>query len=309
MICANDNTRLIACVKVYSGKSYVYSWDSTKFKIVSAFYFNAKVLPVGVVGLNTELNYTSLENTTGVYSFTSPKDAFAYFYMAPVASQATVSPSDLEGSQIELGTTPTEYEPYKGKTYTIQLGNTIYGGELDVITGELRVAHGEVDLGDLDYIYESSWGVSSDFYTNDIQNAVKAPLNDSTIANAICSQYKIVSRNTMYNSSESAIAILTNGIMKIRDSRYTSASDFKTAVTGQTLVYELATPYTIQLTPQQIRMLKGTNHLNCNTGDLSIKYYPDNVLGQLKGDIEKGLNAYYEYQIQALWDKIEELQA
>jgi hypothetical protein len=33
------------------------------------------------------------------------------------------------------------------------------------------------------------------------------------------------------------------------------------------------------------------------------------VLGQLKGDIEKGLNAYYDYQIQALWDKIEELQA
>lgn len=175
--------------------------------------------------------------------------------------------------------------------YNPNLPDAIYGGELDVITGELTVTHGEVDLGDLDYIYESSWGVSSDFYTNDIQNAVKAPLNDSTIANAICSQYKIVSRNTIYNSSESAIAILTNGIMKIRDSRYTSASDFKTAVTGQKFVYELAEPYTIQLPPQQIRLLKGTNHLSCNTGDLSIKYYPDNVLGQLKGDIEDEIDA------------------
>jgi hypothetical protein len=70
-------------------------------------------------------------------------------------------------------------------------------------------------------------------------------------------------------------------------------------MSGVQLVYELATPYTIQLTPQQIRLLKGTNHLSCNTGDLSIKYYPDNVLGQLKGDIEDE----YDERVEVLEEK------
>jgi hypothetical protein len=157
--------------------------------------------------------------------------------------------TDKDTTQLELGNIATTYEPYKGKTYTIQLGDTIYGGELDVLTGELIVTHGYIESYNGEPL-PSTWISDRDEY-----------------------------------------------------------SEGATPTIGAQVVYELATPYTIQLTPQQIRLLKGTNHLSCNTGDLSIKYYPDNVLGQLKGDIEKGLNAYYDYQIQALWDKIEELQA
>lgn len=39
--------------------------------------------------------------------------------------------------QIELGTTPTAYEPYQlGTTATLTLPETVYGGELDAVTGE-----------------------------------------------------------------------------------------------------------------------------------------------------------------------------
>ena len=75
-------------------------------------------------------------------------------------------------------------------------------------------------------------------------------------------------------------------------------------MSGVQLVYELATPITIQLTPQQLRLLKGTNNISCNTGDLSIKYYPDNVLGQLKGNIE----SEYDAIIQNLLERIEALE-
>jgi hypothetical protein len=63
----------------------------------------------------------------------------------------------------------------------------------------------------------------------------------------------------------------TCGIV-IKDSRYTDATAFKTAVTGQTLVYELATPQRFQLTPHQIKLLAGYNYITSNAASLAISY-------------------------------------
>lgn len=38
--------------------------------------------------------------------------------------------------QLELGTTATAYAPYTGQTSTLTLPHTIYGGEVDAVTGE-----------------------------------------------------------------------------------------------------------------------------------------------------------------------------
>ena len=40
---------------------------------------------------------------------------------------------------VELGSTATPYEPYTGRSITINLGQTVYGGKLDVLSGELTV--------------------------------------------------------------------------------------------------------------------------------------------------------------------------
>ena len=188
--------------------------------------------------------------------------------------------------------------------YNPNLPEAIYGSELDVLTGKLTVTHVEVDLGDLEWSYDSTNARFSAFISTK-----KQPASNRTEP-LVCSCYYAITdgRGVSEVPDGSIYSVTSSYRIYIHDSRYTDATAFKTAVTGQTLVYELAEPYTIQLTPQQVRLLKGTNNLSCNTGDLSIKYYPDNVLGQLKGDIEKGLNAYYDYQIQALWDKIGELQ-
>lgn len=44
----------------------------------------------------------------------------------------TTSPSQV---MFEIGDTPTNYEPYAGNTYTIDLDGTHYGGEVDVVNG------------------------------------------------------------------------------------------------------------------------------------------------------------------------------
>lgn len=43
-----------------------------------------------------------------------------------------VNPSDF---MVELGSTPTAYEPYQGSTTTLTLPETIYGGTVDAVTG------------------------------------------------------------------------------------------------------------------------------------------------------------------------------
>ena len=76
--------------------------------------------------------FTSEENVTGVYGLRTPGEA-----------EIAISANLTEGSsydftiQIAVGTEKlTAYEPYQGQAYTVQLGQTVYGGTLDVGTGE-----------------------------------------------------------------------------------------------------------------------------------------------------------------------------
>ena len=50
------------------------------------------------------------------------------------------------------------------------------------------------------------------------------------------------------------------------------------AGTPMQYVYKIATPYTIQLTSQQLSMLKGMNNVWSDTGDTSLVYVADNKM-------------------------------
>ena len=58
-------------------------------------------------------------------------DSALYFYASGVETTATIS-----NIQLEVGSTPTPYEPYQpGTTATLTLPETIYGGTVDAVTG------------------------------------------------------------------------------------------------------------------------------------------------------------------------------
>ena len=46
--------------------------------------------------------------------------------------------------QMEYGNKTSPYEPYKGHVVTLEFGQTVYGGMLDVVTGVLTVTHGSI---------------------------------------------------------------------------------------------------------------------------------------------------------------------
>lgn len=60
----------------------------------------------------------------------------------------------------------------------------------------------------------------------------------------------------------------------ISDDRLTgTAADVQATLSGQMLVYELATPVTYTLTTEQLTALKGTNNLWADCGPVEAKYW------------------------------------
>lgn len=169
--------------------------------------------------------------------------------------------------QLELGSPATSYEPYQGSTYTTSLGQTVYGGTLDMVTGQLVVDKAIVDLGTL------SWGMSGSgntafFYANTASLGVASDITASL--NYICENYSIVSVSS--GGTATGMAFTSASQLRIRDATYSDAASFKTAMNGVQLVYELATPLTYTLTAQQIQTLLGTNNVWASSGKILLRY-------------------------------------
>ena len=160
-----------------------------------------------------------------------------------------------------------------GATYTIDLNGTRYGGTLDVVSGVLTVDRAYVDLGSLNW---NKYNADYSYFRN------ITPLPSIGYASIsyqpLCSIYPYkggtgtASTNlldkSLYKDWNSAVYFI------ISDSSYGTATDFKTAMNGVQLVYELATPLTIQLTPTATKSLEGENNISANCGQITeVKYF------------------------------------
>ena len=186
---------------------------------------------------------------------------------------ATVMP------QIELGSTPTPYEPYTGRTYPITFpseAGTVYGAYVDVTGGELVVDRAIVDMGSLEWYKSTS---PQRFESAVAIDNCKPPSLNSDVADILIECYKTVSANT--TSENSAIAMNTAGLLRVYDSgKYEAMSrqEFKTAMSGVQLLYPLAEPIHYPLTATEIRTLLGQNNLWADTGDTEVEYRADTKL-------------------------------
>lgn len=127
-------------------------------------------------------------------------------------------------------------------TETLYSAGTVYDSK--VPSGLITRRIGSVDLGTLDYTYDTS-GSRPYFYTV-IQNKVVNTLNMS------CSKYSV--GETLYSTVDKTITSAQYHEahqLTIYDSAYTDAASFKAAVSGLILNYELAEPTTEQGTPFQ----------------------------------------------------------
>ena len=226
------------------------------------------------------LNY-GYSNSYKSFSFTitdSEANQMAYLVFEPIVIGATFSDIELMQNMIELGSTATAYEPYQGETYDITFpseAGTVYGGTLDVTNGVLTVDRVSVDLGALHWSYYSD--SSTEFFTtNSLSTLIKSTGNNDRM-NGYCSVFDIRALWGDNFSSLDCVIAATGTNLRARWLAYTNASEFIAAVTGQILVYPLATPITYTLTPQEIRTLLGVNNIWADTGDITELIYPVNT--------------------------------
>ena len=154
-----------------------------------------------------------------------------------------------------------------------------YGGTLDTVSGLLTVTHNIADMGDLTWTYYTDSTVPM-FYA-DLPNGKPNDTTSGTAYIDICSAYKklintVVTAGAFTSADNGAFAQNKRSQscrILVTNFAYTDAASFKSAMTGQTVVYELATPVTYQLTPAQVETLKSqTNIILPYGGEASVSY-------------------------------------
>ena len=160
--------------------------------------------------------------------------------------------------------TDTTYEPYNGQDITIQFGNTYYGGTLDFVSGVLTVDRVLVTMGDFNWTTSMAGG-NVVFKTQTALPNVKI-LTTARQTNGISSAYEF--SNTA--NDKTCFIYNADGCLYVRDTSYSTASDFKTGVSDVQVCYEI-NPTTIQLSPSQINTLVGQNNLSAPLDGQSIQ--------------------------------------
>lgn len=207
--------------------------------------------------------------------FTTESGGYYRFWVYRNAQAGGVDPSGVISVQLELGSTATTYEPYTGQTVEVQFpdsAGTVYGGTLDVTTGELVVDWAMVDLGML------TWRVDPNRPTVKYSSSLKDLIfRESPWANALCSVYALYKNgpDTLSSGQFSTTNAYGAGNIFFKDEAFNgkTGAEVKEYLTGVQLVYELADPTIYQLTPSEIKTLVGENNIWADTGDITVKYY------------------------------------
>jgi hypothetical protein len=254
---ASDNWNTSGYIPAKQNQNYVLSGYNnlapSNFEI--CFYDSNKTF---ISGLN--------QNT---FTFTSPSGT--------VYIRIDYKKVDENTVQLQFGSTPSSYVPYATPhTYTINFVDgsnplIVYGGTLDVLSGVLTVDRAYVNMGDL------SWTKPSNYTKIFYAQPSNVKIGVSGQIQTICSQYPSVACNdfsTLDTYYDKVVTIQKNASSIVAvDSGYSSASDFKTAMNGVQLVYELATPQTYQLTPTEVKSLLENNVIYADAGKVTVTYY------------------------------------
>lgn len=177
--------------------------------------------------------------------------------------------------------TDNTYEQYVEPTvYTISLGDTRYLAELDVTSGELIVKGTYTTLTSVERLLTNTSGQYR-FASNGSYADAKIPSSNTQIATIYSSMFNAISADNTYAKVE-GIALHTNRrIFLYSDAWKTKTAAEVNAILTDTplqIVYELATPVTVQLTATEVALLYTYNTLWADTGDLALTYDASGVL-------------------------------
>ena len=213
--------------------------------------------------------YLNTIDTNRVYTLPAGAQAEARYIRFRYASAAV--DSDATAS-INIPSTDHDYHAYDGQSVTVQLGQTVYGGTLDVAGGS---ALKTMDIRDLSALTWRYYEADNYFYAT-----MGNRFPNGTNGKGLCSSYKFygtANSSTLAAMPDMNFGFTSNSASKyiyIKDSRYTDAASFQAAVAGVSLVYDLqpSSYEEIATDPVPVTTLQGENNVWSDAGNISLKY-------------------------------------
>lgn len=257
-----NSWRTVNYIPIKPNTEYYVASSATNKSIRARFYAADK----------SYIGYAPKSGSTDTgHAFVSPENAY-YLRFNPAITG--VPNHDIS---INYPATDTAYHAYNpsSRSISISLGSTYYSGQLDVVTGVVTVTMASVtfDGSQQDSQFAFATGTGKNRITwNGYQFVGKADvpilsdkLKPLTTYSAAPEAWE-VSNSASPTAARCFIGVPTT---------IASVEDWKAYVTQNniTLCYYLATPQTIQLTPQEVESLAGDNVLFSDAnGDLTVEY-------------------------------------
>lgn len=239
-----------------------------------SFEAKASVLPVQMrAGTLTSSSYPNLTTDWARYTATIPaSDSGAIvFYANRLAQSSVISIRNVMVSAGDVGA----WDTYKGQTYDFAMpsaAGTVYRGTLDATTGALRVTWASVDMGSLTY----GWNSNGYFYSTSLRSgSARAPGIDNMLCEKLAVSYAAAA--SMPDHSIKGLADGADIYLKYSEASG-SAATVKSLLNGCKLVYELATPISYTLTPQEVKTLLGYDHIWAANSSSAVTYRADPTL-------------------------------
>lgn len=250
-----------ARISVKVGEPITLSWDTPDTAVAAQVYIFPNGATVGLVStpaVTKKLTYTP---TAGI--------TYVTFRLGVTTNGATVHYKNLMAN---FGTAAASYTPFTGmRAITIPLGRTVYGGYVDVVRGKLVI---DSELKTL--TGNNSWQESTGAYGYVLYNVLAT---SQSRAPYISNLFKTLSASDPYSQTGIFFGQNNRHIYVTSANNISGVTDlasFKAYLNSNNLqiVIPLATPIEVDLTPQTIKTLLGTNNIWADSGDTTLEYYP-----------------------------------
>lgn len=238
-------------------------------------------------GKITNFNADTTNNVATIT--TGENDRYIAFYPLLVAEIDSIGyDSVIDTVMISYGVKALPYSQYK-PVQTVNIFSPIELHGLGDIKDRIVKKNGlwgverniaEVDMGTLTYTYDAN---KLRFVTTTLANSIKK-ISDESIKNNILSEsYTATSFSELYNSDlDGIMSVSSSGNISIRNKAYTDITEFKNAMAGIKLLYELATPTFEPLPQDDINAIKSLHSYKPNTvvmndadAEMDVEYVAD----------------------------------
>lgn len=251
-------------------KGVTYTVKGTRLPVSNCF------LQLIYNGVESGTTYSLVNNNGNDYTITMTEDAtFNNVYFTFKNGQTFTNWSFCP--QLVVGTDTSENIPYIGNSYPYTLGQSVYGGTVDLATGVLTV-----DMGYFTLNGSETWTVDNNgarVVTTALRGQIKPNTgNSSTVEGDITNMFLQTTPNMTYGG-DTGFSVATNGNIHVSDGSTMTVEGWQSFLASKplTLAMKLVTPTTINLTPQEVKSLLGYNNIS-STGTVDVIYHADTKL-------------------------------